>query len=107
MLYMIQKKGQLKEWIECNQEDEKKGIAVPGRFNISIYINPERIADWQPEDFREVIRKGNEFKYARLKSIIDIFVYPEKYINEDTGNTYAADILNPESLIETDEAVFK
>lgn len=69
------------------------GIGLDYRLNFSIFSNPEMIANWNIEDFRDIIRIGNKVKYERLKCIIDIFTKPEKYINVDTGNTYVQDIL--------------
>ncbi len=103
MLYVIQKKGQLNQWLEHNQDDAKQGIAVPGRFNISIYRHPERIANWNVEDFRDVINMGNAIKYAKLKSIIDVFVSPEQYIDKETGNTYVSEILDSQPIIENND----
>jgi hypothetical protein len=103
MLYVIQKKGQLNEWVKYNKQAEEQGIAIPGRFNISIYRHPERIANWNAEDFREVINAGNAIKYARLKSLIDIFAYPEKFINKDTGHIYLNDIIGDQQVIENRE----
>ena len=102
MLYVIQKKGQMNQWIEYVQEDEKQGFAVPGRFNISIYRHPERLASWNADDFRDVIAAGNSIKYAKLTNLIDIFISQEKYIDEDTGKTYASEIIKPELSIQKD-----
>lgn len=95
MLYVSSKKGQLNDWITINDSKLSKDAAlgIKGRLNFSIYRNPEMIADWTVDDFREIINVGNAVKYARLKCLIDIFVEPEKYININTGNTYYDDIL--------------
>ena len=105
MLYVIQKKGQMNQWIEYAQEDEKQGFAVPGRFNISIYRHPERLVNWNVDDFRDVIAAGNSIKYARLTSLINIFISQEKYIDEDTGKTYASEIIKPELAIKKDDVI--
>lgn len=93
MLYVSNKKGQLRDWVSINSNNLSRGIGIPGRLNFSIYKNPEMVADWNIDDFREVIKMGNTVKYARLKCLIDIFVEPEKYINIDTGKPYIADII--------------
>jgi len=93
MLYVSNKKGQLKKWININNDMLSQGIGMPGRLNFSIYKNPNMIADWTLDDFREIISVGNAVKYARLKCLIDVFVEPEKYINIDSGNPYMSDIL--------------
>lgn len=105
MLYVIQKKGQMNQWIEYVQEDEKQGFAVPGRFNISIYRHPERLVSWNADDFRDVIAAGNRIKYAKLTSLINIFISQEKYIDEDTGKTYASEIIKPELSIQKDDGI--
>ena len=79
--------------VSINSNNLSRGIGIPGRLNFSIYKNPEMVADWNIDDFREVIKMGNTVKYARLKCLIDIFVEPEKYINIDTGKPYIADII--------------
>lgn len=98
MLCVANKKGELDKWINLNdrqtQELEKAGIkGMTERLNFSIYKNPEMIANWTLDDFREIIKVGNEVKYTKLKTLINIFVEPEKYINADSGNTYLDDIL--------------
>ena len=97
VLYVAQKKGQLEYWIDKNKSEQESEFSVPGRFNFSIYKNPDSIRDWNIEDFRELISVGNAIKFARLKSIIDIFVEPQKYIDLDSGNTYADIILGNET----------
>lgn len=104
MLYVIHKKGLMNKWIDYVHQDEG---AIPGRFNVSIYRHPERISDWTADEFREVIRAGNVIKYDRLKSIIDVFIYPEKYKNIETGKAYAEEILNYKKEIENDDQLFR
>lgn len=108
MLYVSNKKGELSEWININdrkaQELEKAGLTgMAERLNFSIYRNPDMIADWTLDDFREVINVGNAVKYARLKCLIDVFVEPEKYINANSGNTYLDDILGTSKVKKIDE----
>ena len=93
MLYVSNKKGQLSKWIDINKNHISSIKGVERRFNFSIYKHPEMIADWTPDDFREVINVGNAVKYARLKTLIDVIAQPKKYINPDSGNTYCDDIL--------------
>ena len=93
MLYVSSKKGQLDKWIDKNNDYLSQGIGMPERLNFSIYKNPDMIADWNADDFRQIITIGNEVKYLRLKCVIDVFIEPEKYINNDSGNTYMDDIL--------------
>ena len=93
MLYVSQKKGELGNWWQKNEADLKMGIGVPYRFNFSIFKNPNMISHWTLEDFRELIRVGNEVKYDRLKSIIDVFVTPSKYINPLTSKPICDDML--------------
>lgn len=93
MLYVSNKKGQLSKWIDINKNHISSIKGLERRFNFSIYKHPEMIADWTPDDFREVINVGNAVKYARLKTLIDVIAQPEKYINPDSGNTYCDDIL--------------
>ena len=54
------------------------------------------------DDFRDVIAAGNSIKYAKLTNLIDIFISQEKYIDEDTGKTYASEIIKPELSIQKD-----
>lgn len=105
MLYVSNKKGQLDKWIEKNNSDLSQGIGLKGRLNFSVYRNPGMIADWNADDFRDVISMGNEVKYARLKCLIDIFAEPEKYINIDTGNTYADEILGFSNNKESEDVI--
>ena len=94
ILYVSNKKGQLRKWVDKNNRDIAQGIVgIQGRLNFSIYKNPDMVAEWNVDDFREIITIGNEVKYLRLKCLIDIFAEPEKYINNDSGNTYMNDIL--------------
>ena len=93
MLYVSQKKGELGNWWQKNEADIKEGIGVPYRLNFSIYRNSNMIAHWTAEDFRELIRVGNDVKFDRLKAIIDVFVTPEKYIHPSTGKPYSDEIL--------------
>ena len=93
MLYVSQKKGELGNWWQKNESDLKNGIGVPYRLNFSIYKNPNMIAHWTAEDFRELIRVGNDIKFDRLKAIIDVFLTPEKYIHPSTGKPYSDEIL--------------
>lgn len=93
MLFVAIRKGELSKWITKYNEDLLQGIGMKGRLNFSIYTNPELIADWTLDDFKEIIAIGNKVKYLRLKCVIDIFVSPEKYINKDSGNPYVDDIL--------------
>lgn len=91
-LYVANKKGQLAKWLEINKS-KKSLLGLEKRLNFSIFRNTHMIEDWTIEDFREIIRVGNFVKYTRLKSIIDVFVQPEIYINPYTGNSYYDDIL--------------
>lgn len=93
MLYVSNKKGQLSKWVNKNDNNILQGIGIPGRLNFSIYKNPDMVADWNIDDFREIISVGNAVKYTRLKCLIDVFVEPERYINADSGNPYLDDIL--------------
>ena len=94
ILYVSKRKGQLNTWIDKNTTNLAQGIGLQGRLNFSIYRNPEMIADWTIDDFREVIRVGNAVKYLRLKCLIDIFVEPEKHINLDSGKPYLNEIIS-------------
>lgn len=105
MLYVSNKKGQLREWININNINLSQGIGVPGRLNFSIYKNPDMVANWNTDDFREVINVGNAVKYARLKCVIDVFVEPEKYINIDSGKPYIADIIGVSKEKESGEGI--
>ena len=104
MLYGFYKKGQLdivvKNSDQIINERRKSGFyeksvnrGLDRKFRFEIYENPELISSWTVDDFKDVIKMGNYVKYLRLKSIIDIFVEPQKFINSDTGNTYKYDIL--------------
>jgi len=107
MLYVSNKKGQLKKWIDINNGMLSQGIGMPERLNFSIYKNPNMLADWTLDDFREIISVGNAVKYVRLKCLIDVFVEPEKYINIDSGKTYMADILGVSKEKEDVEGITK
>ena len=73
--------------------------------NISIYRHPERLVSWNADDFRDVIAAGNRIKYAKLTNLIDIFISQEKYIDGDTGKTYASEIIKPELSIQKDDVI--
>ena len=105
MLYVSNKKGQLSKWVNKNNNNISQGTGIPGRLNFSIYRNPDMVADWDIDDFREVISVGNAVKYARLKCLIDVFVEPEKYINVDSGNPYLDDILGVSKTRESGEKI--
>ena len=93
VLYVAQKRGELGNWWQRNELDFKEGKGVEGRFNFSVYKHPEMISSWTADDFRELIRVGNDVKYDRLKSIIDLFVTPGKYVDPWTGHTYSDKLL--------------
>ena len=105
MLYVSNKKGQLSDWININNNKLSQGIGIPGRLNFSIYKNPDMISDWNIDDFREIISVGNAVKYARLKCLIDVFVEPEKYINVDSGKPYIDDIIDVSKEKEDSEGI--
>ena len=81
-------------------------IAQKEKEDINFYLS----AGWykytlDSQQFNEVISMGNEVKYARLKCLIDIFAEPEKYINIDTGNTYADEILGFSNNKESEDVI--
>lgn len=107
MLYVSQKKGQLGEWIDKCDRNIDNGKGLSGRLNFSIFRNPSMIADWEIDDFRELVNVGNRVKFARLRCVVDMFVYPNRYVNEETGNTYADEVLGRNMDLGSDESIKK
>lgn len=107
MLYVSQKKGQLGEWIEKCDRNIDNGKGLSGRLNFSIFRNPSMIADWEIDDFRELVNVGNRVKFARLRCVVDMFVYPNRYVNDVTGNAYADEVLGRNMDLGSDESIKK
>lgn len=107
MLYVSQKKGQLEEWLNKCDRDIENGKGLSGRLNFSVFRNPDMIADWEIDDFRELVNVGNRVKFARLRCAVDMFVYPNRYVNVETGNTYADEVLGRNIVLEFNDSMKK
>lgn len=97
MLYVCLRKGQLDRWIKLPLNnlsiDEQKEFEIEGRFIFPVFKNFDLISDWKSDDFRTMINVGNEIKFERLKTIIDIFANSELVIDKDTGVAYRDEII--------------
>lgn len=91
MLIMASKKNQLENWIAENEKNiamvkEKYPREAPQRekrFIFSIGSDEAVFNDWTLDDYKEVIKIGNDLKHAQLKEVMNIFTNHQEYTFSD------------------------
>lgn len=111
MAVMMSKKGKMDKCIEINEnciqdlEDEEAKNIRQGRFTFYVGDDEEvnsvakmMFGDFKKEDYLEMVDIANEIKERQFDVLFDLYVQPEKYVDNYRGKTIAGMLVDGATL---------